>query len=224
MRQRPATIVRQRGMSIAELLIGTAIGLFLVAGAAKLFGDHVVNNRRLILQARVNQDLRAAADLVARDLRRAGYWQTASSGATWPAQSNPYRAVTPIGAASASTATFSYSRNTENNIRDASDEAGFQLSSGVLRMRSGSTAWQELTDAATLTVTEFSVTPVITAVSLGHYCTPTCNAGAPGCPVVNVRRYDIVIKGRSVSDASVIRQLNESVRVRNDEVPAPSCP
>jgi len=224
MKPHPTAIGLQRGLSIVEMLVGIAIGLFIVAGTTKLFVESVVGNRRLMLQARVNQDLRAAADLVARDLRRAGYWQASTSGASWPAAANPYRAVTPIGNAGASIATFAYSRNNENNVRDVGDEAGFQLSSGVLRMRNGSTAWQELTDPTVVAITEFTVTPVITSVSLGPYCTPTCSAGAAGCPAVNVRRYDIVIKGRSVSDASVVRQLNESIRVRNDELSSASCP
>ena len=67
----------QRGLSIVELLIGLAIGLFIVGGAIKLFVDNLTNNRRLLLETRVNQDLRAAADLIARDLRRAGYWRNA---------------------------------------------------------------------------------------------------------------------------------------------------
>ena len=72
---------RQAGLSLVELLVGATIGLFLVGGAAKLFIDSIGDTRRMIIETRVNQDLRAAADLMARDLRRAGYWQGALAGA-----------------------------------------------------------------------------------------------------------------------------------------------
>jgi len=32
------------------------------------------DNRRLLLEAQMQQDMRTAADLISRDLRRAGYW------------------------------------------------------------------------------------------------------------------------------------------------------
>ncbi|NJK42625.1 MAG: hypothetical protein HC937_02780 [Aquincola sp.] len=86
---------RQRGLSVVELLIGAAVGLFIVGGAIALLVNQLRDNRVLLLETRVNQDLRSAADLVARDVRRAGYWGNALAGAVFPAASNPYRAVTP---------------------------------------------------------------------------------------------------------------------------------
>src|SRR5207249_1295282 len=70
----------ERGVSLIELMVSVAIGLILVAGALTLFTTNVVGSRKLTVEARVNQDLRAAADLIARDVRRAGYWANAISG------------------------------------------------------------------------------------------------------------------------------------------------
>ena len=70
---------RQRGLSIVELLIASALRLFLVGGAITLFIGNLTNSRQMLLDARINQDLRAAADLIARDLRRAGYWRLPST-------------------------------------------------------------------------------------------------------------------------------------------------
>ena len=65
----------QRGLSLVELLVGLALGLLVVAGGAALLArQHLREHRALLLEARLMQDLRTAADLVARDLRRAGYW------------------------------------------------------------------------------------------------------------------------------------------------------
>jgi type IV pilus assembly protein PilW len=64
----------QQGLSIVELMVGIAMGLFITAGAIKLFVDNLGSNRQLLLETRLNQELRTAADIVARALRRASYW------------------------------------------------------------------------------------------------------------------------------------------------------
>ena len=118
----------QRGLSLVELLVGIAITLVVVAGALKMFVGHLEGNRRLLLEARLHQDLRAASDLIARDLRRAGYWQQASQGTSWPAQPNPYRAMSPSGTASAALTSYSYSRDAaENNSLDSNESFGLRL-------------------------------------------------------------------------------------------------
>lgn len=214
---------RQRGISLVEMLVGITVGLFVVVGAAKLLVDYLINSRQVLLETRVNQDLRVAADVVVRDLRRAGYWSNSLSGATWPAATNPFRGVTPTGVNVATTATYSY---------ESGAIAGFRLGSatvsgqpvGVIEAHVGGVTWQQLTDPTSVNITQFDVTPNIQTVSLGTYCTPVCALGSPGCPTINVRRYDVVISGTAVSDSRVQRQLRERVRVRNDEIPTPSCP
>lgn len=209
---------RHRGFSVVELLVGVAIGLFIIGGAVKLFVDALQGNRRLLLETRINQELRAAADIVARDLRRSGYWTQSITGVVWPAATNPYNAVAVSVANSASQAVYTY---------DGGGITGFRVgSSGALQAQVGGN-WQDLTDTNLVRVptngTGFSITPDIQPISLGGNCTPACALGSPGCPVLNVRRYTIRLRGTSV-DGSVVRQIEESVRLRNDEIANPSCP
>ena len=70
----------QRGLSIIELMVGVAVGLFVAGGAAKLFVDNLSNNRRMLVETRINQDLRAVMDIMVGDIRRAGYWTTVTEG------------------------------------------------------------------------------------------------------------------------------------------------
>ena len=70
----------ERGLSMVELLVGAAIGLVIVAAAGSVVAAHRVAARHLQLEARLMQELRAAAELIARDLRRAGHWAAAASG------------------------------------------------------------------------------------------------------------------------------------------------
>lgn len=219
---------RESGLSMVELLIGVAIGLFIVGGATKLLVDHLTNNRLMLIESRVNQDLRAAADIVVRDLRRSGYWQGALTGVTDPPTLNGYRAATPTGAA-ATTVTYSYSRDAagaENNAIDANENFGFDLQGGVLLARLGG-GWQQLTDPNAIQVTTFTVTPVRRVVSLGTYCTPVCDAIAnpTTCPSIVVRRFDVLIRGNAPApNNNIVREIRESVRLRNDELPVAGCP
>ncbi|MDO9316463.1 MAG: hypothetical protein Q7T97_18165, partial [Burkholderiaceae bacterium] len=98
--------LRQAGVSLVELLIGISLGLFIVGAALSMLVVHLRESRTLIAQSRLMQDLRTATDLIARDLRRAGYWGDAAAG-VWPRDSapgagsvasNPYSAMTVGGA------------------------------------------------------------------------------------------------------------------------------
>ena len=213
----------QRGLSMVELLVGTAIALFIAATGATLLAGNLRENRSLLLEARLMQDLRSAADVIARDLRRAGYWDTATSG-VWAAgaasaATNPYMALAPGGAAS-DAVSFRYSRDaSENNVVDSNEQFGFRLRNGVIEMQLGAANWQALTDAGTLRVTEFSVTPTVQDIDLQNYCASACPAGSATCPPhQQVRSLAVAIAGRLVGDASVTRNVRSNVRLRNDPV------
>lgn len=212
----------QRGMTLVELLVGIALGLFIVAGAATLFVNHLGNSRRLLLEARLNQDLRAAADLITRDLRRAGYWGnalqgTVATGASSTTTPNPYAAVS----ASSGSITYDFSRDaTENNMRDANERFAFDVSAGTIRMTINGAA-QAITDPGTVTITGFTIAPTEAVVDIRDSCASAC-VGA-GCPTITVRQYRVTIAGRATRDATVTRTLQTSVRVRNDAF-AGACP
>jgi hypothetical protein len=91
-------------------------------------------------------------------------------------------------------------------------------------MQDGGSGWQQLTDPASVLITRLTITPLTRSVALGHLCSPTCTSAIANCPSLNVRQYDVVIQGRAATDASVLREIRESVRVRNDELPAVGCP
>ena len=213
----------QRGLSMVELLVGVAIALFIAATGTTLLAGNLRENRSLLLEARITQDLRTAADVIARDLRRAGYWAAATDG-MWstPAGApvaNPYVAFAP-GSAASDAVSFRYSRDAaENNVVDTNEQFGFRLRAGVVEMLLGAGNWQALTDAGTLTVTTFSVTPTVLEISLQNLCALPCPSASATCPPrQQVRSLALVLSGRSATDASVTRSLRSSVRLRNDSV------
>ncbi|MBL8330161.1 MAG: prepilin-type N-terminal cleavage/methylation domain-containing protein [Rubrivivax sp.] len=219
---RPA---RQRGLSIVEMLVGVTVGLIIVAAATLMVAGQLADNRRLLLETQVQQDLRAATDLVTRELRRAGFWKdaprsTSAAAVLLPRLSNPYTAMAPaLSGETGSLVSFSYADRdrTENNAVDSDERHGFRLSNGTIETQLGAGNWQPLTDPAVLRITRFDVRAQVQPVTLE--CPLACSAGATPCPPVQqVRSYTVDITGEAANDARVQRSIRSTVRVRNDVV------
>jgi type IV pilus assembly protein PilW len=220
------------GLSIIELLIGVAMGLFILAGASAIFFSNITNARKLLLEAQINQDMRATMDLLTRDLRRSAYWGnslagTSASGSSSATISNPYSVVTSTGSTQIN---YAYTRDTiENNELDVTTEQfGFKLNteSHAIQMYIGG-SWQTLTNTDILTIpdTGFTITPTETTIDIRAACAKICidMVLSPSCPRVKVRAYNIVLTGISKTDSTVSRTLRSQVRVRNDAISG-SCP
>lgn len=212
-----------RGLTLVELLIGTALGLLIVAGCIGLVGGELRENHALLREARLMQDLRTAADLVTRDLRRAGFWGAAEAG-VWSAGAsavlpNPYATVAPDTAAS-DAVEFRYSRDaSEDHTVDSNEAFGFRLRNGAVEMQLGAGNWQALTDSGTVAITVFDVVPTVQQVVLTDLCSTPCPASSPTCPPrLSVRSFTLVLTGHATTDATVVRSVRSSVRLRNDQV------
>lgn len=235
-----------RGLSIVELMIGITISLFILAGATMVLTSQLGDNRRLLLEAQMQQDLRAAADMISRDIRRAGYWGKAHCG-VWPAATcavtdNPYTGMNPQQApAPDGTTTVVYDRSTDeeggrligtdDNAVDGAasrprERVGFRwnATNRTIDYLVGADNWQALTDPAVLQVTQFTM--VIDAQPLPVPCGagPCPVLGPGGCPLVLLSRdVSFTIVARAVHDDRVRRSLSDNVRLRNN-VPSEVCP
>ena len=250
---RPWSLARlnaSRGVSIVELMVGITISLFILAGASLVLTTQLDGNRRLLLEAQVQQDLRTAADMISRDVRRAGYWGKAYCH-VWPASldlaecpgPNPYIRMAPEVAAGAQVIdSLEYRRSTDaeggadiNRDDDTVDfednrpreHVGFQFNeaAGTIEYMVGNGNWQTLTDPAVMQVTQFTMT--VTSQALPVPCAAIgCQAPGPACggPMsVHSREITFTIVARAVHDASVERSLRENVRLRNS-IPVEQCP
>lgn len=128
----------------------------------------------------------------------------------------------PSITASGDCMTFAYDINASGTITtadpneqfgyryDATDQAVKIKTSGGMTTTSCAdatfTGWENMTDPGTTVITDFTITnnPAATIPSYGFN--------------VGVREYTIKIIGKLKSDTSVVRTLNESIRVRNDEL------
>jgi type IV pilus assembly protein PilW len=214
---------RSRGLSIVELLVGTAVGLVVVAAATTVVTRHARENRSAAIEARLVQDLRTAADIIARDLRRAGYWGASASGVRGddgnPVLLNPYALVAPDTSAS-DAVRLSFSRDAgENGVVDGNERFGFRLRNGAIELQLGDGNWQALTDPATLSVVAFEVEPRTEETNLERFCAEPCLAGSLTCPPrLQVRSFAVAIEARAVADPAVRRSVLAGARLRNDAV------
>ena len=123
-----------RGLSLVELMVGIAIGLFIVAAATVMVSGQLGENRRLLLESQLQQDLRATSDIIARELRRSGAIinaQNLVATSDSAAQANAISATTPAsGAHSPAEITFRYERNMVEQ-----GPWGFKLDNGVIKGR-----------------------------------------------------------------------------------------
>jgi prepilin peptidase dependent protein B len=241
---RRAHSTAQRGLSMIELMVGLTLGMLVVVGGISLFVNNAVTSRQLNQETRINQDLRAAVDLIARDLRRAGYWgdslrgtvaTSATSSTTTP---NPYRAITT----GTNQIEYNFSRDTtEDDTLGNNEQFGFRLNAGAVEMKTDSTpTWRAVTDAATLNVTSFTIAsfvgpPVVVNNACSRMCCTAADVAAAvtgctvvtlssgSCPTVMIRQYHVTVTGTATNNSAITRSLSARVRARNDEFSG-TCP
>ncbi|MBT9501315.1 MAG: prepilin-type N-terminal cleavage/methylation domain-containing protein [Burkholderiaceae bacterium] len=220
----------QRGLSIVEMMVGLTIGLIVVAAASQVVVTQLNENRKLLVEMQLQQDLRAAADIITRELRRAGAWSTAENGIWFsssnPGQQNPLREVT----VPATGLQVDYWYRRDPDVEPI--PLGFRLSQQRVETLLGA-GWQELTDGRSIRVTSFSITPLSDpAVPLPcpKFCPDAPNSTA--CwPTVQTRLYEVHIAAQAIRDSSVQRSIRTTVQLRNDLVgnnslaaPVRACP
>ena len=217
----------QRGLSLVELLVGIAVGLFVVAGAAMMTGNQLADNRRMLSEAQVQQDLRAAVDIMTREVRRSGARRNphtlVSDGAGTGSNPGTIDDITPSIPGSATT--FRYER-----VGTSSGALGYRLQGTAVQTRmpalGSAAAFQDLTDTRSMAVESLTITPMHTEepTPAGPApsrlpCTKLCPDGTSNCwPLIRVRALSIDVQARAVHDASVRRALSTVVHPRNNEL------
>ena len=190
---------KQSGMGLVELMIGSLIGLLIVAGVLVMYTATVKGSADTLKAAKLNQELSSAMSIMTRDIRRAGMWREAQVDD----ENNPFSAVgfnnlviEDIGTDPGACILYAYDRfeagdpaavpTTPDTAAPipANDYYGFKLVGGEVYMHTGnSTAtnsctditanWLKITDSDVITVTELRFT------SLGSQCLNGTSGTAP---------------------------------------------
>lgn len=239
-RQRPRS---QRGLSIVELMVGIAIGLIIVAAASLLMSGQLNENRRLLAETQLQQDLRAASDIITRELRRVGAaFETQSLQSLWfPGRTTAVQenllsspvTIEPAAGTSASEVKFTY-----NPGGAGIGIFGYRLQNGGIQTRMAAGGWQELTDPRVMTVNTFTITrdadseirlPCAKLCPDPPYTPPyTYTPPHTDCwPKLRIRNLSVNITASAVADSGISRSIRTRVRVRNDYLgfePNPALP
>ena len=219
---KPASRQTQRGLSLIEMMVGLTVGMIVVAGASLMMLGQLEDHRRLMLETQVQQDLRAAADLVLRDMRRAGFNRRAEDGVSAPGEAAKANRYAMASLNEDGQLLYSYSRAKDEADEDGevanNEEFGYRIRSKELQFRHGGN-WQPLTDPKTLEITSFEPQLLVQRVKLDEFCQRPCPAGAADCPPsMEVRELRLTLTGKAAHDARVVRSVTVSTRLRNDAI------
>ena len=229
--------MRCRGVALIELMLACALAVALGASALHLVVAQIDEQRRLQRMIRIEQELRAAADLIVRDLRRAGYRGDAATAVLRAADGqsvppNPYAGLERGLEAGASALGHAYSRDIAEDGQVANHERfGLQWlpAEGLLEWRLSGSAlqpaardhWQALVDPALVQVTALAIDLIEERHSLLALCGAAAGdcGGQAGCPPERIRRQvRLRIEARDRQDAGRRHQLESRTSLRNDEV------
>lgn len=78
---RQAPNSRQRGLSLIELMVALAIGLFLVGAVSIIYVNTATTSRSSVMEAQMNEDATLALELLQQQVRLAGFSNVNASGA-----------------------------------------------------------------------------------------------------------------------------------------------
>jgi type IV pilus assembly protein PilW len=151
------TYKRSRGVTLIEMLVGLLVGLVVVAAAGSVYISTFrgqTGNTKLV---RLNQDLRAMMDIMARDIRRAGFVTNDPITNFSSLQTNPFFSGTEDLAIYNSGNCIVYSYNKDNDsppVVDNNERFGFRKTGTELQMRTSGTTNANCTDGSWETITE----------------------------------------------------------------------
>jgi len=214
-------------------MIALTLGLLLMAGACSMAGIQLGEHHRLMLELQVQQELRATAELLLRDLRRASFWDRTQDG-VWQEPSdapvrNPYAEVLVEDSGRRLSYSFAHEGSPPGgaSVRETS---GFRLNDGRIdQLIAG--RYQPLTDPALIRVRQVEVR----VASQPHALADACDAGcagtspvgssaasslpgsAPGActPILSTRLVTVTVEAEAVHDPRATHRLELLSRLHN---------
>ena len=217
---------KQAGFTLAELMITVGVSAVVLSGVMGLFFSMSKHSRTSLESNRLDRELHSVMSIVAKDVRRAGFWGNAQSG-----QANPFMGPgvdLAIGGTNSDCILLSYDKNGDGTLpaiaTNIDDERyGYRLQNFVIQFRpagkpydctTAATNWEDLTDFKSLLITQFEFQLLKDDVDL--------DGAGPGTASTSIRRVKVTISGKLTSDPTVTKTITRTIRVYNDKYnPAP---
>lgn len=218
----------KNGFSLVELLVSMTIALVVLSSVFSAFSTSVKASATSLKEIRLNQELRVIMDVMARDIRRAGYWSNADG-----LSANPFASpLTDVSITDNSCITYSYDLESDNAIHH-NDNQGFKLVGSAIAIRKSSAKcadkgghkWEAISDSHTLDITalnfQLMTNACLNLTDRGRDCDLSANdegsvSAALSGDVIEVM-YVVAINlvGQLKGDESVIDSLSQAVSIRN---------
>lgn len=188
--------IKQKGMTLIELMIALILALIVTATILTIFVSNVKSSAENIQMIQLNQELRAAMNFMSDELKRHGYSSNSTSAAMNTLNTATAGCVIYGYTASGAVTTVRGFRLDGGDLEWCSDNA-----SGCADGNCPGAGWQAITTSGTTTISTFTVDDTNTAPS-----------GS-----VTVERLDLSLTGqRQLNPGTATRTIQETVRIRNE--------
>lgn len=233
---------QQRGLSLVELMVGMVIGLVILAAAGTMYISSARTGRDTLISAQLNTTLRGAMEVMADEIRRAGY--SLAGGRNSAFMSRGAGTFSDLNVSADGTCVeFSYDSDNDGTL-DNAEYSGFRVQGLAVQMRNGGAGvvancangnWEAITDPNSVRIVNhtngqnfFVVTYQCMNAATGNSDNNACIAGgsvfdaavAGGTTVDLIETRTITINmGAQVADDNAMRmQSVQRVLVRNHRV------
>lgn len=203
-----------KGVSLVELLVGIVVGLVVLLGATTAFLGVNRSVSENMKADRLNHEVQSVVDIMIEELRRAGYWNTATVASP---TTNPFGT---IFTGTAGCVLYSYDSNNDGVVQPA-ERLGFKRDGTAIWMRSSGAdmancsnaddTWERVTDETLVSVQALTFTPSSKCVnsSTKAVSNTTCAAMIPA-PIAGEK----TVEGRTieVNVQTIIVSTPENIR------------
>jgi type II secretory pathway component PulJ len=226
---------KQAGLSLLEILMALAIGIFLLLGASSFFISNLKTQTNNLRANTLNQDIRQATMFITRDLRRAGYSAdivtNAFNGIRLCKSDNSAAPCAELNTnATDHCILYRYDRNKNGGAADNDELLGFSLVNNQIFYRStgnnmnncasdANNIWVPLTDSSIrVTQLKFCYLNANTDTNANALPPAVCSVlPTGGARITNLAIY---IEAELSSDASVKTRTIEVIRLFNAPIRA----
>jgi prepilin peptidase dependent protein B len=231
---------KQAGLSLIELMIALAIGLILLGAIISVYIVTINGSTNALRVSRLNHDMSSIINLMANDIKRAGYSCEAFAGFDLKTNSFTGIEITNDG----SGITYAYDAGTgvgDCGVLNDAEFFGFRLNNDAIEVRNGvedgEEIWLPFTDSEEVSVTSlsFSLDPIDEGDDLSLNARTRClnstqktstdndpdicgDSANIGDILADKRVVNIRMTGSSKNDPAINQTFVVSVEVRNHRI------
>jgi len=212
------------GFSLVELMVAMMIGTLALGTLLTVFASTVSTNKTILENIHLHQELRIIFDIMARDIRRTGYWALA--------ENSPINTLNPFGIVELTDTCirYSYDIDKDGRVNSNKDIFGFRLNKKTIEVsingrKCNQTRWEDLTDLNTLiikqTETQTGKTPIFQlnteCLNISQTGNKTCTAATPGDLLIKSSTLLINLTGVLKKDPDTEFSLASSITLPNHQ-------